>query len=116
MPILGVNLGGLGFLTAVPLDQLYPVMELMIAGGLNEECRVMLETKVLRQEGEVVRCEVLNDVVVNKRTLARVIDLQVNINNEFLTVFRADGLIISTPTGSTAYNLSAGGPDSPSHH
>ena len=110
VPILGVNLGGLGFLTAIPLDQLYPVIEMMIAGGLHEECRVMLETKVLRQDREVVRCEVLNDVVVNKRTLARVIDLQVSINNEFLTIFRADGLIIATPTGSTAYNLSAGGP------
>jgi NAD+ kinase len=110
IPILGVNLGGLGFLTGIPLSRLYPVVELMIEDRLEVESRVMLETRVLRNNKEVVRFSVLNDVVVNKRTLARVIDLDVSINEEFLTTFRADGLIISTPTGSTAYNLSAGGP------
>jgi NAD+ kinase len=109
-PILGVNLGGLGFLTGVPLDHLYPVMEMMVQGKLAVESRVMLETKVIRDGNEVVRFPVLNDVVVNKRTLARIVDLDVSINGEFLTTFRADGLIISTPTGSTAYNLAAGGP------
>ncbi|MBW1782902.1 MAG: NAD(+)/NADH kinase [Deltaproteobacteria bacterium] len=110
VPILGVNLGGLGFLTCIPLDRLYPVVETMIQGGLDKETRVMLETRVTRDEAEVIRFQVLNDVVINKSTLARIIDLDVTINDNFLTTFRADGLIISTPTGSTAYNLSAGGP------
>jgi len=110
VPMLGVNLGGLGFLTCIPLDRLYPVVETMIQGGLDMETRVMLETKVLRDASEVIQFQVLNDVVINKSTLARIIDLDVTINDNFLTTFRADGLIISTPTGSTAYNLSAGGP------
>ncbi len=109
-PILGVNLGGLGFLTGTPLAHLYHVIEMMIEGRLDVESRVMLETTVLRNGEEVIRFQVLNDIVINKRTLARIIDLDVAINGEFLTTFRADGLIISTPTGSTAYNLSAGGP------
>ena len=110
LPILGVNLGGLGFLTGIPLERLYPVIELMIEGRLEVESRAMLENRVIRKGEEILRFQVLNDVVINKRTLARIIDLDVTINEEFLTTFRADGLIISTPTGSTAYNLSAGGP------
>ncbi|MCP4665006.1 MAG: NAD(+)/NADH kinase [Deltaproteobacteria bacterium] len=109
-PILGVNLGGLGFLTGVPLEQLYSALELMINARLETEERVMLATGVFRSGEEVCRFHVLNDVVINKGTLARIIDLDVTINGEFLTTFRADGLIVSTPTGSTAYNLSAGGP------
>lgn len=109
-PILGVNLGGLGFLTCIPLEQLYSAVETMVSGGLQVESRMMLETKVLRGENEVIRFQVLNDVVINKSTLARIIDLDVAIDDVFVTTFRADGLIISTPTGSTAYNLSAGGP------
>jgi len=110
VPILGVNLGGLGFLTGIPLESLYPVIEMMIEGHLQLETRVMLDCKVLRKGEEVCRFQVLNDVVINKGTLARIIDLDVTINEEFLTTFRADGLIISTATGSTAYNLAAGGP------
>jgi NAD+ kinase len=109
-PILGVNLGGLGFLTGIPLERLYPVIEMMLQERLEVEERVMLETNIYRKSEEVCRFQVLNDVVINKRTLARIIDLQVTINDEFLTTFKSDGLIISTPTGSTAYNLSAGGP------
>ena len=109
-PILGVNLGGLGFLTCIPLERLYPVVETMVNGGLQVESRMMLETTVLRDKKEVIRFQVLNDVVINKSTLARIIDLNVAINDVFVTTFRADGLIISTPTGSTGYNLSAGGP------
>lgn len=110
VPMLGINLGGLGFLTAVPLERLYPAMEMMLENRLNVESRVMLQTRVFRDEKEICCFHVLNDVVINKGTLARIIDLDVTINEEFLTTFRADGLIISTPTGSTAYNLSAGGP------
>ena len=110
VPILGVNLGGLGFLTSIPLKGLYPAIERMLKGELEVESRLMLETKVLRMEEEICRFLVLNDAVINKGPLARIIDLDVFINEQFLTTFRADGLIISTPTGSTAYNLSAGGP------
>jgi NAD+ kinase len=110
VPILGVNLGGMGFLTGIPLNRLYPVIELLMADGLQQEGRVLLEAKIIRKGKEFRRFQVLNDMVINKGTLARIIDLDVTINGDFLTTFRADGLIVSTPTGSTAYNLSAGGP------
>ena len=110
IPILGVNIGGLGFLTEIPLKRLYPAVEMMLQGRLEVESRLMLETRVLRDKSEICRFPVLNDVVINKGALARIIDLDVHINDQFLTTFRSDGLIISTPTGSTAYNLSAGGP------
>jgi NAD+ kinase len=110
IPILGVNLGGLGFLTSIPLDKLYPLAEMLLENNLEIEERLMLETKVERNEREVFKFQTLNDVVINKGALARIIDLDVFINDEFLTTFRSDGLIISTPTGSTGYNLAAGGP------
>jgi NAD+ kinase len=110
IPILGVNLGGLGFLTVIPLARLYPVIEMMINGRLEEESRAMIEARVEREGETVCRFQVLNDMVINKLALARIIDLDVTINETFLTTFRADGLIISTATGSTAYNLAAGGP------
>lgn len=110
LPILGVNLGGLGFLTEIPLTRLYAAVDLMLQGKLQIETRMMLETEIIREEKRVGEFQVLNDVVISKRTPARIIDLDVHIDREFLTTFRADGLIISTPTGSTAYNLSAGGP------
>jgi NAD+ kinase len=110
VPILGVNLGGLGFLTCIHLEKLYPCIEMMLEDRLEIEHRLMLETKVLRGETEICRFPTLNDVVINKGALARIIDLDAFINNEVLTTFRADGLIISTPTGSTGYNLAAGGP------
>jgi len=110
VPILGVNLGGLGFLTGIPLNRLYPCIEMMLDGHLLFEERLMLETKVEREGNIICEFPTLNDVVINKGALARIIDLDVFISNEFLTTFRADGLIISTPTGSTGYNLAAGGP------
>jgi len=110
VPMLGVNLGGLGFLTGIPLKRLYPAIEMILQDQLEVECRLMLETMVIRANKEVCSFQSLNDVVINKGSLARIFDLDVYINKEFLTTFRADGLIISTPTGSTGYNLSAGGP------
>jgi NAD+ kinase len=110
IPILGVNLGGLGFLTGIPLNRLYPCIEMVLNDRLEIEQRLMLETKVMREGTEACIFPTLNEVVINKGALARIIDLDVYINNEFLTTFRADGLIISTPTGSTGYNLAAGGP------
>lgn len=110
VPILGVNLGGLGFLTGIPLNRLYAVVELLLEGKLQVEHRILLEARIVHGGKESHRFQVLNDMVINKGTLARIIDLDVSINGEFLTTFRADGLIVSTPTGSTAYNLSAGGP------
>ena len=110
IPILGINLGGLGFLTEIPLKMLYKDMEKLIAGEIAVENRLMLQASVLRDNNERCSFSVLNDVVINKGALARIIDLRVSIDGRFLTTFRADGLILSSPTGSTGYNLSAGGP------
>ncbi|UCG99673.1 MAG: NAD(+)/NADH kinase [Deltaproteobacteria bacterium] len=110
VPILGINLGGLGFLAEIPLKRLYKDMERLIAGEMEVEARLMLEASVLRDNEEKCRFSVLNDVVINKGALARIINLRVSIDRRFLTTFRADGLIVSSPTGSTGYNLSAGGP------
>ena len=110
VPILGVNLGALGFLTEITLDELYPVLERVIRGDYKTEEREVLSAAVIRQDKRVVEYTVLNDAVINKGALARIIDLETTIDGAYLTTFKSDGLIISTPTGSTAYNLSAGGP------
>lgn len=109
-PILGVNLGSLGFLTEITLGELYPVLERVIEGEFEVTNRLMLEAVVRRDGQEVGRYRVLNDVVINKGAIARIIDMEVTVDSDYLTTFKADGLIISTPTGSTAYNLAAGGP------
>jgi NAD+ kinase len=110
VPILGINLGGLGFLTEIPVTRLYEDMERLTAGEIDIETRLMLQARVIRNGEELSRFSALNDVVINKGALARIIELGVSIDDRFLTTFRADGLIISTPTGSTGHNLSAGGP------
>ncbi len=110
VPILGVNVGGLGFLTEVSLDELYPAMEQVLAGRYEVEDRLPLTATLFRKGDLCWREHVLNDVVINKGALARIIELTAWIDNEYLTTYRADGLIVSTPTGSTAYTLSAGGP------
>jgi len=110
IPILGVNLGGLGFLTEISLDELYRVLERVMQGNFETDERDVLRASVIRKGEQLAEYAVLNDAVINKGALARIIDLEVTINGEYLTTFRSDGLIISTPTGSTAYNLSAGGP------
>jgi NAD+ kinase len=109
-PILGVNLGRLGFLTEITLRELYPVLEQVVQGEFVVSSRLMLEAVIRRNSKEVGRYKVLNDVVINKGALARMIDMEAWVDDAYLTTFKADGLIISSPTGSTAYNLAAGGP------
>jgi len=110
VPILGINLGGLGFLTEVTLEELYPTFEKVIDGKVNYDERIMLTASVMRQGEEISHYSVLNDVVINRSALAKIIDLSVYIDGQHIADFKSDGLIVSTPTGSTAYNLAAGGP------
>lgn len=109
-PILGINLGSLGFLTELGLDELYGSLERVLAGEYTIEHRVRLEASLHREGKEIGHYQVLNDVVINKGALARIIDLEVYVDDKKVTNFQADGLIVSTPTGSTAYSLAAGGP------
>ncbi len=110
IPILGVNIGGLGFLTAVSRDELYEVLDRVLVDDCHVEERIMLNACVLRHSECIAEYIVMNDVVVNKGALARIIDLETYVNSTYISTFKADGLIVSTPTGSTAYALSAGGP------
>jgi NAD+ kinase len=110
IPIFGVNIGGLGFLTEIRLEELYQVMERVLQGDYSTDERDVLSASVIRRGGKVAEYIVLNDAVINKGALARIIDLETTINGQYVATFQSDGLIISTPTGSTAYNLSAGGP------
>ncbi len=110
VPIFGVNLGSLGFMAEVSLDELYDNLEKAIAGKLATEDRIMLTASVLRDGKRLSQYRVLNDAVINKGALARMMELRVSVDDGHLTTLRADGLIIATPTGSTAYSLSAGGP------
>jgi NAD+ kinase len=110
VPIFGVNLGSLGFMAELSLDELYGNLEKAIAGKLETEDRMMLTARVLRKGKRIAEYRVLNDAVINKGAIARMMDLRVSVNGGHLTTLRADGLIVATPTGSTAYSLSAGGP------
>jgi len=109
-PILGVNLGALGFLTAIALEELYPVLERIFSYDFDFDERMMLVAHVHRMGERVANYTVLNDVVINKGALARIIDIETTVGEMYLSTFKADGLIISTPTGSTGYSLSAQGP------
>jgi NAD+ kinase len=110
VPMLGVNLGGLGFLTATTLDEMVPALEAVLAGGMDVEERMMLAARLLRAGQTVSEHIALNDVVITKSAMSRIIELAVSVDGRHATSYRADGLIVSTPTGSTAYNLSVGGP------
>lgn len=108
--VLGINYGSLGYLTDFRIEEMFPALEAIIAGDYEIDRRVMLDAEHWRGADKLIAGRVLNDVVINKAALARIININVNLNGLFVNTFRADGLIVATPTGSTAYNLSAGGP------
>ncbi|MEZ5346625.1 MAG: NAD(+)/NADH kinase [Pyrinomonadaceae bacterium] len=108
--VMGVNYGSLGYLTEFRIEEIYDALELILEGDFKVDGRVMLDVEQWRGEEMLASGRVLNDVVINKAALARIIEIEVELNNLHVNSFRADGLIVSTPTGSTAYNLSAGGP------
>ena len=110
VPLFAVNLGGLGFLTAIAVDELYPELERALRGEHRIARRRLLQVEVLREEGPVAQYQALNDAVITKSGVARMIDLDAHVDSQFVCAYKADGLIIATPTGSTAYSLSAGGP------
>jgi NAD+ kinase len=110
VPILGVNLGNLGFLTEINRGELYPALVQVLEGRYETEERSLFDVQLQRNGGEPASFRVLNDAVITKSALARIIELTLRVDGHLIARFRADGLIISTPTGSTAYNLSAGGP------
>jgi NAD+ kinase len=110
VPILGVNLGSLGFLTEITIEELFPMLEKIMAGDYELEERMMLTASIFRHGERITEYSALNDVVINKGAIARIIDLETTIDKQYLTLYRVDGLIISTPTGSTGYSLAAAGP------
>ncbi len=110
VPLFGVNLGRLGFLTDVDPDQMLPVLEEVLAGRFTVQERMMIRGTVLRDGESVYRSHAFNDIVVGKGELAQVIRIETRVNGQFVSRYVADGLIVSTPTGSTAYGLAVGGP------
>ncbi len=110
VPILAVNLGGLGFLTVITREELYPTLEQVLAGNLHTERRVQIEGEIVRADESLASFLALNDVVLNKGAIARILDFDVLVDGQFVSSYKSDGLIVSTPTGSTAYSLAAGGP------
>jgi len=110
IPILGVNLGNLGFLTEVDKNEIDAAIKRLVNGEYDIEERMMLETTIIRNDKEIMKDMVLNDVVISRGWMSRILHLKTYLNNQFVDLYPGDGLIISTPTGSTAYSLSAGGP------
>ena len=110
VPILAVNLGGLGFLTEITREELIPTLETVVAGTHQTDHRVQIEGELIRADEIITPFLALNDVVLNKGAIARILDFDVRVNGEWVSTYKSDGLIVSTPTGSTAYSLAAGGP------
>lgn len=110
VPVLGINYGGLGYLAEFRIEELYSALESILSGNYRLDRRVMLAVELRRGTEPPKTSRVLNDVVINKSALARIIEIETYFDRYYVSSFRADGLIVSTPTGSTAYNLSAGGP------
>lgn len=108
--VLGINYGSLGYLTDFRIEEMRPAIEAILRGEYDIDPRVMLRAEHWRRGEKLAEGRVLNDVVINKAALARIIEIEMSLNGQFVNSFRADGLIVATPTGSTAYNLSAGGP------
>jgi NAD+ kinase len=110
VPILGVNLGGLGFLTETSVEELPVTLSKVLKGDFSISKRIMLDVDVKRGGESIFAITLLNDAVITKDALARIIDIETHVDDEYLTTYKADGLIFSTPTGSTGYSLAAGGP------
>ena len=110
VPMLAINYGGLGFLTEVTMAEMYPALDRVLGGDFVTESRMMMDITISSGGQRPATYRALNDVVINKGTLARIIELEVRVDGDYVSRFRADGLIVASPTGSTAYNLSAGGP------
>jgi NAD+ kinase len=110
IPIVGINLGGFGYLTEVNLGEMCSALEMILAGKYRTEKRMMLDVLVKRGREKVGEGCVLNDVVINRGNLSRIVELETAVDDQYLTTYKADGIIVSTPTGSTAYSLAAGGP------
>jgi NAD+ kinase len=110
VPILAINYGGLGFLTALTRDEMYPALERVLEGRMVADVRMTMNVTVERDGTACETYQALNDAVIHKGALARIIELEARIDGQYVSKFRSDGLILSTPTGSTAYNVSAGGP------
>lgn len=110
VPVLGVNMGSLGFMTEVPASEAFPFMDEVLTGRFQVDSRMKLTCRLYRNDQLLLEDEVLNDVVINKGALARIADHECLIDGKYVTTLKADGMVIATPTGSTAYALAAGGP------